>query len=589
MAHGLKAVEKPKNGKKTIGRIITYLAGNRRLLIIITLLVVVNIVCNLLSSYLMRPIINDYIIPGNLSGLANMLLILLGIYVFGVVATNIEYRLLNVIGQKTAARIRNDLFRKMQHLPVNYFDTRQYGDLMSLYTNDMDKVSEVLTDNLADFLTAGLTLIGILFFMIYISPLLTLIALLTLPFMGILPAMIIKRSGKQFKEQQNAIGTLNGFIEEKMSGQKVVKVFGAEKRVEADFTELNSQLQEKSFKAQLYSGMMMPVMQSLLTLNFVIVTIAGALLAIFRGLDVGGLATFVQFTRQWGFPINQLATLYNNLQSAIAGAERIFAVIDEASEPANNKDAVAMDKACGNIVLKDVWFGYLKDKPVLKGVSLNVKKGDKIALVGKTGAGKTTFLNMFPRFYDFQAGEISIDGAPLKNIARENLRDIQAIVLQDTHLFTDTVFENIRFGRLDATDEEVIEAAKLTSAHSFIKRLPQGYNTMLENDGVNLSQGQRQLLNIARSAVSNPSILLLDEATSNIDTRSEILIQQGLDKLMEGRTSFIIAHRLSTVKNADKILVIDDGQIVESGTHQELINLHGKYYTLYENQFEEEG
>lgn len=582
------AQEKPKDGKKTFVRLMLYVAENRRLLAFITFLVIVNILSGLLSSYMMRPIINNYIIPGNLPGLAWMLLILLGIYVVGIIATNIEYRLLNVIGQKTAARIRTDLFRKMQHLPVSYFDTKQYGDLMSLYTNDMDKVSEVLTDNLADFITAALTLVGILAFMLYISPLLTLISLITLPLMGILPMMIVKRSKSYFKAQQESIGELNGFIEEKMSGQKVVKVFGAEKRVEADFEKLNDNLQKKAFNAQLFSGMMMPVMQSLITLNFVIVTISGALLAIFRGLDVGGLATFIQFTRQWSYPMTQLATLYNNLQSAIAGAERIFGVIDEIPESADEASSIAMDRACGHIEMKDVWFGYLPHIPVLKGVSLSVKKGEKIALVGKTGAGKTTFLNMFPRFYDFQAGEISIDGVPLKDLKRNNLRELQAIVLQDTHLFTGTVFENIRFGRLDATDEEVIAAAKLTSAHSFIKRLPQGYNTMLENDGANLSQGQRQLLNIARSAVSNPSILLLDEATSNIDTRSEILIQEGLDKLMEGRTSFIIAHRLSTVKNADKILVIDDGQIVESGTHHELLALHGKYYTLYENQFEEE-
>ncbi len=589
MAHGKTGVaEKPQNGKKTFYRLMGYLAQSKKLLIVITFLVVVNIASGLFSSYMMRPIINDYILPGNVSGLMWMLSILIGVYVFGVVSTNIEYRLLNKIGQKTALRIRMDLFQKMQHLPVGYFDKRQYGDLMSLYTNDMDKVSEVLTDNLADFITAGLTLAGILFFMLYISPWLTLVALLVLPLLGIVPGMIIKRSKTYFKEQQNSIGEVNGFVEEKMSGQKVVKVFGAEKRVEHDFVKLNDELQEKSFKAQLFSGLMMPVMQSLLTLNFVIVTIAGALLAIFRGLDVGGLATFIQYTRQLGMPLNQLATLYNNLQSAIAGAERIFAVIDELPEPADVPNAVEMGRACGNIELTDVWFGYLPDTPVLKGVSLSVKKGEKIALVGKTGAGKTTFLNMFPRFYDFQSGEITIDGVPLKEFQRNSLRDLQAIVLQDTHLFTGTVFENIRFGRLDATDEEVIEAAKLTSAHSFIKRLPQGYNTMLENDGANLSQGQRQLLNIARSAVSNPSILLLDEATSNIDTRSEILIQNGLDKLMHGRTSFIIAHRLSTVKNADKILVVDDGRIVESGTHHELMALRGKYYTLYENQFEEE-
>ncbi|MFT4072769.1 MAG: ABC transporter ATP-binding protein [Dysgonamonadaceae bacterium] len=590
MAHGRigGVQEKPKDSKRTLIRLMNYLAGNRTLLIIIVLLVIINITTGLLSSYMMRPIINDYIIPGNASGLIHMLLILLCIYIFGVAATNIEYRLMNVIGQKTATRIRMDLFSKMQHLPVSYFDTKQYGDLMSLYTNDMDKVSDVLTDNLADFITAGLTLVGILFFMLYISPLLTLVAVLVLPLMIYVPSLIIKRSKSYFKAQQHAIGQLNGYIEEKMSGQKVVKVFGAEKRVENDFEKLNNTLKKEAFMAQFFSGVMMPAMQSLTTLNFVFVTIVGALLAIFRGLDVGGLATFVQYTRQWGNPINQLATLYNELQSAIAGAERIFKVIDELPEPADVPNATAMDRACGNMEFRDVWFGYLPEKPVLKGISLSVRKGDKIALVGKTGAGKTTFLNMLPRFYDIQSGQITIDKVPIKELRRNDLRNMEAIVLQDTHLFTGTVFENIRYGRLDASDEEVIKAAKLTSAHSFIKRLPQGYNTVLENDGANLSQGQRQLLNIARSAVSDPSILLLDEATSNIDTRSEILIQQGLDKLMEGRTSFIIAHRLSTVKNADKILVIDDGQIVEMGSHKELIALRGKYFTLYENQFEEE-
>lgn len=584
-----KSKRKPKEGKKTFLRLMSYVAQNRKLLIIITVLVIVNILTGLLSSYMLRPIINDYILPGNLKGLVGMLSILLGVYVVGVMATSIEYRLLNVIGQKTAAHIRMDLFRKMQHLPVRYFDTRQYGDLMSLYTNDMDMVSEALTDNLSDFITAGLTLVGILFFMLYISPLLTLVALLTLPLMAIAPSFIIKRSKTYFEAQQQSIGELNGYIEEKMSGQKVVKVFGTEKRVEKEFGQLNDNFKRKSFKAHLFSGMMMPVMQSLITLNFVIVTVVGALLAIYRNLDVGGLATFVQFTRQWSFPINQLAMLYNDLQSAIAGAERIFKLIDELPESADLKDAVVMDRAYGNIEMKDVRFGYIADNPILKGIDLSVKKGEKIALVGKTGAGKTTFLNMFPRFYDFQKGEITIDGVPLKDFRRNSLRGMQALVLQDTHLFTGTVLENIRFGRLDATDEEVMEAAKLTSAHSFIMHLPKGYHTMLENDASNLSQGQRQLLNITRAAVSNPSILLLDEATSNIDTRSEIQIQKGLDKLMRGRTSFIIAHRLSTIRNADKILVIDEGRITESGTHGTLMSLHGKYYDLYEKQFEGEG
>lgn len=365
----------------------------------------------------------------------------------------------------------------------------------------------------------------------------------------------------------------------------MIKVFGHEKKVQSDFDTLNDDLKGKSEKAQFYSGMMMPVMQNLNTLNYVFITIVGALLAIFRGFDVGGLAAFLQYSRQFGRPINELASLYNSIQAAIAGAERIFKVIDEAPETPDSPEAIALQQVQGDVSMKDVYFGYKPEKTILKGISLHASAGCKIALVGATGAGKTTILNMLPRFFDIQSGEIAIDGHPIQLIKRNSLRQSMAIVLQDTHLFTGTVRENIRFGRLDATDEEVVQAAKLTAAHSFIKRLPQGYDTLLENDGANLSQGQRQLLNIARAAIADPPILLLDEATSNIDTRSEILIQKGLDQLMQGRTSLIIAHRLSTIRNADVILVLEHGQIVERGNHEELLHLKGKYYSLNQEQF----
>lgn len=589
MAHGdhYKQSGKPIEAKKTFFRIMTYLAKDKKLLIVIGSLIIISIGCNLVGSYMIRPIINNYIIPGNYEGLLHILIILGVIYLIGVAAVYIQYRLLNRIGQRAVTRMRTDLFKKMEKLPIKYFDTHQHGDIMSRYTNDIDQVSNALTDGLSDMLTSSLMLIGIFTLMIYISPILTLATLITIPLMFLSAKTIVTRSKKYFKAQQDTLGDTNGYIEEMISGQKVIKVFGYEKKVEQDFEQLNQKLNEKSKKAQFYSGMMMPVMQNLNTLNFVVVTIVGGLLAIFSGFDVGGLAAFLQYSRQFGRPINELAGLYNSIQAAMAGAERIFQVIDEAPEQKDAQDAMTLNEVKGDLEMKDVYFGYKQDKLILKGVSLHATPGTKIALVGETGAGKTTILNMLPRFFDIKSGEIIIDGISIHNIKRESLRQSMAIVLQDTHLFTGTVCENIRFGRPEATDEEVIQAAKLTAAHSFIKRLPKGYHTMLENDGANLSQGQRQLLNIARAAIADPPILLLDEATSNIDTRSELLIQKGLDKLMEGRTSIIIAHRLSTVRNADRILVLDDGQIIEQGTHTELLNLKGKYYSLYQEQFEE--
>lgn len=589
MAHGdhYKHTGKPTEGRKTFLRLMSYLTCDKKLLSVIGFLIIISIVSSLLGSYMLRPIINDYILPGNFNGLVKILLVLAGIYLAGVVATYVQYILLNKIGQNTVTRMRTDLFKKMEQLPVKYFDTHQHGDLMSRYTNDIDQISTALTDSLSDMLSSALMLIGIFALMIYISPVLTLVTLITVPLMFISAKLIVKRSRKYFKAQQETLGEVNGYIEEMISGQKVIKVFGHEKKVEANFDVINQSLKGKSEKAQFYSGMMMPVMQNLNTLNYVIITIVGALLAIFRGFDVGGLAAFLQYSRQFGRPINELASLYNSIQAAIAGAERIFQVIDEEPEQADTPDAISLRNVKGDLEMKGVCFGYKPEKLILKGVSLHATPGTKIALVGETGAGKTTILNMLPRFFDIKSGEITIDGISTRNIRREDLRRSMAIVLQDTHLFTGTVRENIRFGRLDATDEEVVRAAKLTAAHSFIKRLPQGYDTVLENDGANLSQGQRQLLNIARAAVADPPILLLDEATSNIDTRSELLIQKGLDQLMEGRTSLIIAHRLSTVMNADKILVMDHGQIIEQGSHRELLDMKGKYYSLYQEQFEE--
>lgn len=587
MAHGdsKKQSEKPREGKKTFLRLMSYLACDRSLLFVIGFLIIVSIIANLLGSYMIRPIINDYIIPGNLKGLAGILLLLGAIYLTGVSAVFIQYRLLNKIGQRTVTRMRIELFGKMEHLPIKYFDTHKHGDLMSRYTNDIDRISDALTDSLSDMLSSALSLIGIFVLMLYISPILTLVTLVMVPLMFFFARMIVGKSRKYFRAQQESLGTINGYVEEMISGQKVIKVFGHEKEVETDFETQNLDLKDKSMNAQFFSGLMMPVMQNLNTLNYVIITIVGALLAIFRGFDVGGLAAFLQYSRQFGRPINELASLYNSIQAAFAGAERIFEIIDEQPEEPDALNAVTLNGIKGDVVLNHVFFGYKPEKTILKNVSLHARSGCKIALVGATGAGKTTILNLLPRFFDVWKGEITIDGYPIKEVSRESLRKSMAIVLQDTHLFTGTVRENIRFGRLDATDEEVEAAARLTAAHSFIKRLPRGYDTLLENDGANLSQGQRQLLNIARAAIADPPILLLDEATSNIDTRSEMLIQKGLDKLMEGRTSLIIAHRLSTIRNADLILVLENGEIIEKGNHQELLHLKGKYYSLNKEQF----
>lgn len=585
----LKYNSKPRSAGKTFCRLVSYLVCDRLLLIVIGVLIVIGIAANLAGSYMLRPIINDYILPGDYSGLVRILLVLGAIYLTGVAAVYVEYILLNKIGQRTVTRMRFDLFEKMERLPVGYFDTHQHGDLMSRYTNDIDRISDALTDSLSDMLSAVLTVIGIFCMMMIISPILTLVTLVTVPLMFLSAKGIVRRSRKYFKAQQESLGAMNGYIEEMISGQKVIKVFGHEKKVEKDFDVFNAELREKSQKAQFFSGLMMPVMQNLSTLNYVLITIIGALLAIFRGFDVGGLAAFLQYSRQFGRPINELASLYNSIQAALAGAERIFQVIDESPESPDLPDAVTLKEVKGDVAMTDVYFGYKPDKIILKGVSFHAPAGSKIALVGATGAGKTTILNMLPRFFDIQSGEITVDGYPIRRICRSNLRRSMAIVLQDTHLFTGTVRENIRFGRLEATDEEVVAAAKLTAAHSFIKRLPHGYDTLLENDGANLSQGQRQLLNIARAAVADPPILLLDEATSNIDTRSELLIQKGLDQLMKGRTSLVIAHRLSTIRNADMILVLEHGRIVERGNHRELLSLKGKYFALNQEQIKAGG
>ena len=464
MAHGkhYRHTGKPKETRKVFFRLIGYLAKDKHHLFLVGFLIVLGISCNLIGSYMLRPIINNYIIPGNYNGLLYTLISLAAIYLIGVLAVFIQYRMLNIIGQRTVNRMRIELFSKMETLPIRYFDMNQHGDLMSRYTNDIDQVSVTLTDSLADILTSLLTLIGVFSLMIYISPILTLVTLITIPLMFVAARTIAGKSRKYFQSQQKSLGDANGYMEEMISGQQVIKVFGHEKQVVADFELLNRDLQNKSEKAQFYSGLMMPVMHSMNTLSFVLVTIAGALLAMFRGFDLGGLAAFLQYSRQFGRPINDIASLYNSIQAALAGAERIFQVIDEDPEEEDKEDAIELKDIKGNLEMKKVYFGYTLEKTILKNISFQAQPGQKIALVGETGAGKTTILNMLPRFFDIHSGTISIDDVPINQIKRSSLRRSMAIVLQETHLFTGTVCDNIRFGRLDATDEDVINAAKLT-------------------------------------------------------------------------------------------------------------------------------
>ena len=576
--------EKNKRETATIlRRLFAYWIQEKRRLFVAILLIFVSTACSVAGSYLLRPIINTAIIPKDITQLRYLLLILGGVYLLGAFAVWAQYRILNVVGQRTIAKIRKELFVKMEKLPLHFFDTNQHGELMSRYTNDMDRVGEVLAETVTDMFTNVLSLLAVFCMMLFISPLLTLTTVIVLPLMLLVAQAVVRKSKYYFKEQQAALGRTNGYIEEIITGQKVVKIFCHEQIAEEDFNRFNEELKNKTERAQFFSGIMMPLMQNMNTINFVLVSIVGAILAIFRGFDLGGLAAFLQYSRQFGRPINELSAQYNTLQSAIAGAERIFKLMDVIPEDIEDVETPTLKDVClkGNIAFREVNFCYNPEMPVLKNITFQASPGKKIALVGETGVGKTTIFNILPRFYEIQSGEILVDGVPITQIDRATLRRSIAIVLQETHLFNDTVMANIRYGRPDATDDEVKHAAKLAAADGFITQLPQGYDTRLADDGANLSQGQRQLLNIARAIVADLPILLLDEATSDVDSRTEKLIQQGMDILMKGRTSIVIAHRLSTIQDADEILVLSQGEIVEQGTHQTLLEQKGYYHKLY--------
>ena len=595
---GMPGGGKPKETSATIKRLLGYLGRDKGFVIAALVCVIVFSGATLAGSYLLSPIVDDLtncanqvmkaaageradLIAAGTLRLLRGVLIMLVVYGVGVVANYAQQRIMIGVSQRALIRIRKDLFDHLQEMPVRYFDTNSTGDIMSRFTNDVDMIGELLNNTVIQLISGTISVIGTLAIMLYMNVWLALITVIMVPVMIKAAGSIAMRSSRYYRAQQSALGDLNGYIEEIVTGQKVVKVFCHEKDAVENFTELNDDLRGKQIKAQFFGGVMGPVMGNIGQVCYGLTATVGAIFVVLGKLTIGNLTVFVNYSRQFSRPINEISMQVNTIFSALAGAERVFTVMDAPAEEADMPDAVEMDDVKGEVTMEHVTFGYNPDKTILKDINLYAHAGQKVAFVGSTGAGKTTITNLLNRFYDIQEGSIVIDGRDIKEYKRSSLRSHIAMVLQDTHLFSGTVMENIRYGRPDATDEEVIQAAKTASAHSFIMRLEDGYDTVLEGDGTNLSQDQRQLLNIARAAVSKAPILVLDEATSSVDTRTELHIDRGMEQLMKDRTTFVIAHRLSTVRNADCIMVLEQGQIIERGTHDELLEKKGRYYQLY--------
>ncbi|MBQ9101718.1 MAG: ABC transporter ATP-binding protein [Treponema sp.] len=623
----IRGTQKPNHTVKTVLRLLSYMKAFKVLLPLLFFCIILSAGAEVAGAYLLKPAVNNYILPlmgkqnPDLAGFAVLIIKIAGIYAIGAISSFLTQRLLLKISTSTLYKIRCELFNHQSKLSLRYYDSHTHGVLMSLYTNDTDTLRDMFSQSIPQLLTGIFQVAGIFCMMLFLSIPLTAVMVLTVAGIMLLSATVGKKSAKAYRVQQENIGKINGYIEEMIEGQNVVKIFTREEQANRNFSKLNEALCESGTQASTYANILGPIMNNLSHFQYALISILGAVLVITGYMDLGTIASFLQSTREFSRPLSQLSQQFNSILNALAGAERIFAAINQKPEKDNGtvslvnayeakfkKDEKVLVQSfaqtgtwawhcpeldrlkllCGDVVFKEVDFSYNRRKRVLNGISLHAKLGQKIALVGSTGSGKTTIANLLTRFYDIEegSGSITYDGIPLNDIKKQDLRRSIAVVLQDIHLFTGTVLENIRYGNLEATDKQVYDAVKLANADSFIRHLPQGFDTVIKGDGSNLSQGQRQLIAIARAAVANPPVLILDEATSSIDTRTESLIEKGMGQLMRGRTVFVIAHRLSTVRNADCIIVLEEGSIIEQGTHDELLQKHGRYYQLYTGAFE---
>lgn len=596
---GMGAGEKAKNFKGTMKELLKYLKPYRIAIILVVIFAIGSAAFSIVGPKMLgkatTEIFNGLI--GKVQGTADagidfeyigrILILLLGLYLISAAFSFIQGFVMSGVSQKVSYNMRKEISEKINRMPLKYFDTKTHGEVLSRVTNDVDSISQNLNQSMTQVITAITTIIGILIMMLSISWMMTIIALLILPISGLLITLVVKKSQKYFKDQQEYLGHVNGQVEEVYGGHNIVKAFNGEEDAIEEFDKLNTKLYESSWKSQFLSGMMMPIMTFVGNLGYVMVSILGGWLAIKKTIEVGDILSFIQYVRSFNQPIAQTAQVANLMQSTAAAAERVFEFLDEEEEVQFAKNPVSIEGINGEVTFKNVHFGYNPEKTIINNFSANVKPGKKVAIVGPTGAGKTTIVKLLMRFYDVNTGEILIDGHNIQDFNRDDLRELFGMVLQETWLFNGTIMENIRYGRLDATDEEVINAAKAAHAHHFIKTLPDGYNMVLNEEASNVSQGQKQLLTIARAILADPRLLILDEATSSVDTRTEVLIQKAMENLMANRTSFIIAHRLSTIRDADLILVMKDGDIIEQGNHVELLEANGFYASLYNSQFEQ--